>query len=177
MRSAAEGIRPRVHGVHQDLADAHHGRPPPFQIPAVGPVERANPQPDIVAGQVVEDAPDAADLLVFVENEADDVAYLLVGVQVDAIRGDLDIAQRHVLEEFAAPGLVQPATLQSIPHSNKLEFADRALQAEQEPVVGVLRIVHAVLVGEDRPEEGAHLQEIVPIPVVAGDAAHLDAED
>ena len=125
----------------------------------------------------MEDAPDAADLVVLVENEADDVAYLLVGVQVDAIRGYLDIAQRHVVEEFAAPGLVQPATLQSIPHSNKLEFADRALQAEQEPVVGVLWVVHAILVREESPEDGAHLQEVVPIPVVAGDTAHLDAED
>ena len=38
-------------------------------------------------------------------------------------------------------------------------------------------IVDAVLVREDRPEDGTHLQEIVPILVVAGDAAHLDPED
>src|SRR5262249_38960513 len=84
-------------------------------------------QPDVVAHQVVEDAPDAADLVVLVEDQADDVAHLLVGVQVNAIRGELDIAQRHVVEEFAAPGLVQPASLQSISHSHKLKFADRAL--------------------------------------------------
>ena len=81
------------------------------------------------------------------------------------------------MKELAALGLVQPASLQSISHSNKLEFADRSLQTEQEPVVGVLRVVDAVLVREDRPEDGAHLQEIVPILVVAGDAAHLDPED
>ena len=81
------------------------------------------------------------------------------------------------MEELAALGLVQPASLQSISHSNKLEFADCPLQAQQEPVVGVLRVVDAVLIREDRPEDGAHLQEIVPIPVVAGDTAHLDAED
>ena len=40
-----------------------------------------------------------------------------------------------------------------------------------------LRVVDAVLVGEERPEDGAHLQEVVPILVVAGEAAHLDAED
>ena len=81
------------------------------------------------------------------------------------------------MKEFAALGLVQPASLQSISHSNKLKFADRSLQAEQEPVVGVLRVVDAVLVREERPEDGTHLQKIVPIPVVAGDAAHLDPED
>ena len=38
-------------------------------------------------------------------------------------------------------------------------------------------IVDAVLVREQRPEDGTHLQEIMPILVVAGDAAHLDPED
>ena len=47
----------------------------------------------------------------------------------------------------------------------------------KKPVVGILRVVDAVLVREDRPEDGTHLQEIVPILVVAGDAAHLDPED
>ena len=109
--------------------------------------------------------------------ETDDVADLLVGIHLDPFRGELDVAGGHVVKELAALGLVQPASFQSISHSNKLEFADRSLQAEQEPVVGVLRVVNAVLVGQDRSEDGTHLQEIVPIPVVAGDAAHLDPED
>ena len=125
----------------------------------------------------MEDAPGGADLVVLVEDQADDLADLLVGVHLDPFRGELDVAGGHAVKEFAALGLVQPASFQSISHSNKLEFADCSLQAEQEPVVGVLRVVDAVLVREDRPEDGTHLQEIVPIPVVAGDAAHLDPED
>ena len=125
----------------------------------------------------MEDAPGGADLVVLVEDQADDLADLLVGVHLDPFRGELDVAGGHAVKELAALGLVQPASFQSISHSNKLKFADRSLQAEQEPVVGVLRVVDAVLVREDRPEDGTHLQEIVPIPVVAGDAAHLDPED
>ena len=125
----------------------------------------------------MEHPPDGADLVVLVEDEADDLAHLLVGVHLDAIRGELDVAHGHAVKELAALGLVQPASFQSIPHSNKLKFADCPLQAEQKPVVGILRVVDAVLVREDRPEDGTHLQEIVPILVVAGDPAHLDAED
>jgi hypothetical protein len=54
---------------------------------------------------------------------------------------------------------------------------DCSFQSEEEPVVGILRVVDAVLVREDRPEYGTHLQQIVPILVVAGNPAHLDAED
>ena len=125
----------------------------------------------------MEDAPDGADLVVLVEDQTDDLTHLLVGVHLDPFRRELDIPPGHVVKEFAALGLVQSASLQSIPHGNKLKFADGSLQAEQEPVVGVLRIVDAILVREDRPEDGTHLQQIVPILVVAGDAAHLDPED
>jgi hypothetical protein len=73
--------------------------------------------------------------------------------------------------------LVQPTSFQSVSHSNELEFADLSLEAEQAPVFGILRVVNAVLVGQDRSEDGTHLQKIVPIPVVAGDPAHLDPQD
>jgi hypothetical protein len=81
------------------------------------------------------------------------------------------------MKERAALGFVQPTSFQSIPHSNKLEFADCTLQAEQEPVVGILWVVDTVLIGQDCSEDGTHLQKIVPIPVVAGDAAHLDPQN
>ena len=177
VRPAAIGVGPGVDRVSQDLEDGQQDRSPPLQVPAIGPVERTKPEPDVVADQVVEDAPGGADLVVLVEDQADDLADLLVGVHLDPFRGELDVAGGHAVKEFAALGLVQPASFQSIPHSNKLEFADRSLQTEKKPVVGILRVVDAVLVGEDRPEDGTHLQEIVPILVVAGDAAHLDPED
>ena len=68
-------------------------RPSPLQVPAIGPVERAKPQADVVADQVVEDPPDGADLVVLVEDQTDDLADLLVGVHLDPIRRELDVAQ------------------------------------------------------------------------------------
>ena len=177
MRPAAIGVGPGVDRVAQDLEDGQQDRTPPLQVPAIGSVVRTKPEADVVADQVVEDPPGGAEFVVLVEDEADDLADLLVGVHLDPIRGELDVAGGHAVKELAALGLVQPASFQSISHSNKLEFADGPFQAEQEPVVGILGIVDAVLVREQRPEDGTHLQEIMPILVVAGDAAHLDPED
>jgi hypothetical protein len=140
-------------------------------------MERPNPKAAIVARQVVEHPPGGANLVVLVEDEADDVAHLLVGVHVDPIGKELDVAQRHVVEELTALGLVQSASLQSYSHSYMFAFDDCTLQSEQEPVVAVLRVVDTILIREDGPEEGAHFQEVIPISVIAGDAAHLDAED
>ena len=177
VRPAAIGVGPGIDRMSQDLEDGQQDRSSPLQVAAIGPVVRAKAELDVVADQVMEDPPGGADLVVLVEDQADDLADLLVGVHLDPLGGELDVAGRHAVKEFAALGLVQPSSFQSIPHSNKLEFADGSLQAEQEPVVGVLRVVDAVLVREDRPEDGTHLQEIVPILVVAGDPAHLDPED
>ena len=177
MGPAAIGVSPGVDGVPQDLEDGQQDRAPPLQLAAMRPVEWPKPEADVVADQVMEDAPGGAELIVLVEDESDDLADLLVRVQLHPIGGELDVAGRHAVEKLAALGLVQSASFQSISHSNKLEFADGALQAEQEPVVGILGIVDAVLVREQRPEDGTHLQKIMPIFVVAGDAAHLDAED
>ena len=174
---AAIGVGSGVDRVSQDLEDGQQDRPPPLQVATIRSVKGTKPEPDVVADQVVEDPPSGAEFVVLVEDQTDDLADLLIRVHLDSIRGELDVAGGHAVKELAALGLVQPASFQSISHSNKLEFADGPFQAEQEPVVGILGIVDAVLVREQRPEDGTHLQEIMPVFVVAGDAAHFDPED
>jgi hypothetical protein len=52
-----------------------------------------------------------------------------------------------------------------------------ALQAEQEPVVGVVGVVDAILVGQERAQEGADLQQVVPIAGRPREPAHLQPQD
>ena len=59
----------------------------------------------------------------------------------------------------------------------QLHFRDLALQAEDEPVVGVGRVVDAVLVGQQGAEEAADLQQVVPVLAGSGEPAHLQAQD
>src|SRR4030095_7269416 len=56
-------------------------------------------------------------------------------------------------------------------------LSGRLLQSQQQPVVVIGRVLEPVLVGQQGPEEGAQLQELMPVLVGAGQAAHLQAED
>jgi len=82
-----------------------------------------------------------------------------------------------LVEQLATLGLVEPASIQSISHGNKLKFADRSFQAEEESVIGVVGVIDTILVGQERAEQGADLQEVVPIPGRPGETAHLQAQD
>ena len=102
---------------------------------------------------------------------------LLVGVQRQAAGRRLDVADRRVDDQLAAAGLVEFAADQAAADRMQLQFRDLALQAEHEPVVGVGRVVDAVLVGQQGAEEAADLQELVPVLAGPREAAHLQAQD
>ena len=58
----------------------------------------------------------------------------------------------------------------------QLGLAHGALEAEQQPVVEVGRVIEAVLVADQRAGQRADLQQPVPVGVVAGQPGHLQAE-
>ena len=59
----------------------------------------------------------------------------------------------------------------------QLGFAHRALEAQQEPIVEVGRIVYAVLVENQRVGEGADLQQPMPVGIVPREAGDLEPHD
>jgi hypothetical protein len=59
----------------------------------------------------------------------------------------------------------------------QLQLPHRALEPQDQPVVGVVRVVDAVLVGQQGAEEAADLQQVVTVLARAGQAADLQAED
>ena len=58
----------------------------------------------------------------------------------------------------------------------QLGLAHRPLQAQQQPVVVIARVVEAVQVGQQCVEQGTVLQQVMPVAARAGQAAHLDAQ-
>lgn len=50
-------------------------------------------------------------------------------------------------------------------------------QPEQEPIIGIVGVVDAVLVGQQRSEQGADLQQMMPVFRRAGQTAHLQPQD
>jgi hypothetical protein len=69
------------------------------------------------------------------------------------------------------------STEKTRPQDVQLRLAHRALQAEQQPVVEVSRIVNAVLVQDQRLSERRQLEQAVPVGVVARQARDLEPED
>ena len=86
-------------------------------------------------------------------------------------------ADRQALPQLTAGGLVPQPGGQPGPDQVQLGLAHRALQTEHQPVVEVGRMVDAVGVGDQRVGQRAQVQQLVPVGVVAGQPADLDAED
>jgi hypothetical protein len=59
----------------------------------------------------------------------------------------------------------------------QLGFRHRALQAQQQAIVKIPRVVDAIGVGDQRVEQGAQFQEPMPVGTVARQAGHLVAHD
>src|SRR5690606_35384935 len=76
---------------------------------------------------------------------------------------------------FAAAHLVEDAAPQSGFDDMQLSFAHRALEPEQQAVVEVGWVVHAILVENERIGQGTDLQQPVPVRIVSGEPGYLQA--
>jgi len=110
------------------------------------------------------------------EDEADDLLHLRIRVQHHFPGRAADIPAGDGHSEFAAAGLAQPPLLHALLEDVQLRFAHRALEPEQEAVVVLARVVDAIDVGDERAEEGADFQELVPILRGTRQPGHVDAE-
>jgi hypothetical protein len=136
----------------------------------------ADRQADVPLHQVAQHGAERAQLVELLEDQAHDRLHLLVGVDRQPARGQAHVAHRRVVEQLPPPRLVQPPLVHPLAEHVQLGLADRPLEAEQQAVVVIARIVQAIGVGQQRVEQGAQLQELVPVLARAGQAAHLDAE-
>jgi hypothetical protein len=84
---------------------------------------------------------------------------------------------RQMMHQLATLGFGQSAGVQPQPQTVQLSLRHRTLQAQQEPIVEVARIVDAVAVANQRIEQGAELQQPMPIRTVACQARYFVAHD
>ena len=86
----------------------------------------------------------------------------------------LVVADPHVAdgdrhEQLATTRLLLQRLERALAQHRQLHLAHRTLHAEQQSVVGMARIVNAVLVGDQRTDETAELQQCVPVTAVTGE--------
>ena len=104
--------------------------------------------------QVAEQAVQGRLPVELIEDQPDGRLHLLVGVDGPLARGEADVADRGHAHQRPAAGLVELALIHAFLEDMKLRLAHHAVQAEQEPVVVVGRVVDRLGVGQEDAEAG-----------------------
>ena len=111
-----------------------------------------------------------------VEDRAHHLLGLLVGVEGQAASRLADIADRRVVEQLAAAGLVQPPLVHPGAEEVQLGLAHDALETQEETVVEVGRVVEPIVVAQEGAEQAAGAHQGDPVGVGAGQAAGVLAQ-
>jgi hypothetical protein len=101
----------------------------------------------------------------------------LVRVLLHPAVGAVDVADGQGEAEVAPAGLGEQALVGALAEPAQFRLTHGALEAQEQAVVQVSGVVGALRVQDDGIGQGAQLQELVPVPVVAGQARDLQAGD
>ena len=148
----------------------------PLQLSPVRAGRHAVRQLDLVLPQVTQQAAEAAQGRELVQDQPHDVLHLLVGIELQfAVRPD-HVARRGLAQPFAAAGAVQASGLHPLLDLMQFDPSHEALDGQDEAIVEILRMVQAVLVGQQGVEGRTDLDQAATGLVLAGEAIDLKAE-
>ena len=111
-----------------------------------------------------------------VEDQPHHLLRLLVGVQGQAASRLADIADRRVVEQLAAAGLVQPPLVHPGAEEVQLGLAHDALETQEQTVVEVGRVVQSIVVAQQGAEQAAGSHQGNPVRIGAGQATGVLTE-
>ena len=170
---AAERIGAGVDRVGEDVMDGVVDRRLP---PHASPVQAVadGGKCDLLLAKPDMDLPHALQLGELAEHQDERLAHAQVRILLDPVGPAAHITDRHRHEEFPAPSLLLEGFVRALAQDRQLHLAHRSLHAEEKTIVRKARIVDAVLVGDQRADQAAELQQRVPIAPVAGQARGLD---
>ena len=163
----AVNIRPCISRVLQNLKDAGAARRPPNDIVRCRSVERPHRQQQIGFQKVAHDRLGAAKLSKLRKQVMQPRLHLFVGIEADPAVPAVRQTRRQGHSQLASRRLLSLALVQ--PQLDLMQFglAHDPGQAKQQPVMIGARVVEALAVGNQHPEQRAQFQELMPIAVVA----------
>jgi hypothetical protein len=121
--------------------------------------------------------PGAAELLEAAKQGRDRLGNGLIGADDHVAVVVVVEADRQAVAQLALGGLVPQPGGEPAADQVQLRLAHRALEAEHQPVVVVGRVVDPIGVSDQRVGQRAQVQQLIPVGVVAGQPACLDAKD
>jgi len=101
----------------------------------------------------------------------------LIWVGLQPLIPGLDVPDRCRDDELSPLCLRVSCLERTLAEKVELVLAEAALQTQQEAVIRQPRVVNGLMVDEEGIDKAAHLDELVPVPVVAGEARYLARSD
>lgn len=165
----------RVNGIGEDLVQRAVDRKLPDHAPAEGTVLDAG-KLDSFLPEPEKDLPDAPQFLELLEHERDARADPPVRVHLAPVApGPEEPDGKHRIE-LSAFGLLAKGHQRPLAHHPELPLAHGALETQQQPVVEVVGIVDPFGVDDQRRRQSAQVDQMVPVPIVAGQTRGLEGE-
>ena len=118
----------------------------------------------------------AAEFRHFVKHKGDGLLDTPIGILLELV-ADLHKADRGSDDEFTAPGLLVACRKRTLAQKIQLVLIETSLQSQQQPVIALARRIDRLLVDQNGIDDAAHLDELLPVPAVAGEARDLPRGD
>ncbi len=159
-------------GVERTLEDAQdlavRRRPPQPRGLVAGPASALLPvELDCVLSHPEQDLVSAAKLVELLKDEPNQALHALIRVQFDLTAERPDVADWHLHAKLPALGLGGLGVGQTTVQERQLKLAHRALEAQQQAVIGPPRIVHAVAVNDTRVDDAAQVDKSMPVAAIS----------
>ena len=110
------------------------------------------------------------------EDQLQGVLHAFVRILLYAIATDLHIAGGDTEDQRAAARLLLQRFLRALAEHREFKLAHRALHTEQQPIIGMARIVDSVLVDHERADQSTELDQRMPVAAITGKTRRLDRE-
>ena len=175
-RSHAIGVDAGIDRIGEEVEQRGAIDAAPFEIAFLRPASQPHRHADFVFDQIDHHLADRLEAIEQVEDQADRRLRLLVRIERHLARGAAHIAHRHGLAQFAPPRLGFPAREHPRLEDMQFSFRHRPFEPQQQTIVVIGWIIHPVGVGDQRVEQRADFQKLMPIPAGARQSRHLDAE-
>jgi hypothetical protein len=172
---AAVHERARVAGIVEDAKHAAMVERGEDDLAGASPPRQSARPQSPLASKVTDDFERGAHPAERVEEEAHRTLDLRVGIECQTPGPVDDQTDRRPHPELTPAGLVEGPAQQAGPQDVPLRLTHGALEAEEQPVVEVTRIVNAVLIEDERLGQRADFEKPVPVAGIPRQPGHLQA--
>src|SRR4051794_26346059 len=168
---------PSIGRVLEDVADPRAVRLAPDKRVRGRSEQRAHRQRQAVGAQIAHHGPRALQFAELGEDKPEARLHLFVRVQDDRTGAVMDQSSREGQAQLATRRFLALALVEAHSDLMQLRLAQDAGQAQEPAVVVGARIVEPLAIGDEHPEQGAQLEQLMPVAVIAREPGGIQADD